>query len=128
VRGAALPAAVVLLTSCGALSPNEELPAGAEPMAAAEAYQDWWSATEACADLTGDYDRVEWFVVPGVRSFQTDVGEKVGLWIKEGGRRQIVIAARISSSGASKSLSAIRCPVNDGLLQLQNRSGNHQHR
>ena len=97
VRGVAFPAAVMLLASCGSLAPDDDLPAGAEPMAAMDAYANWWSATEACAGIDGDLTRVEWYVVPGARSFQTDVGEKVGLWIKSGDRRAIVIAGEFVS-------------------------------
>jgi hypothetical protein len=31
-------------------------------------------------------------VVPGVETFETDAGPKVGMWVKEGGREIIVIA------------------------------------
>lgn len=61
-------------------------------MEAPVTYEAWWEATEACAGLGGSFGRVEWFVVPGVSSFPTEVGEKVGLWVKSGERRQIIIA------------------------------------
>ena len=94
VRGAALPALVALVSSCATLSPGESLPTGAQPVEAPVEYAAWWSATESCSQLSGSYDRVEWYVVPGVSSFPTEVGEKVGLWIRSGSRRQIVIAER----------------------------------
>jgi hypothetical protein len=92
VRGAALPALVALATSCSTTGPVESLPPGAVPMEAPESYLAWWEATESCAGLGGSFGRVEWFVVPGVNSFSTEVGEKVGLWVKRGERRTITIA------------------------------------
>ena len=94
VRGAALPALVAMVSSCSSLSPGEALPTGAQPVEAPVEYAAWWDATESCALLQGSFDRVEWYVVPGVSSFPTEVGEKVGLWIRSGSRRQIVIAER----------------------------------
>ena len=92
VRGAALPALVAMATSCSTLAPAESLPPGAVAMVAPVEYEEWWSATEACAGIEGAFERVEWYAVPGVSSFETDVGEKVGLWIKSGQRRQIIVA------------------------------------
>ena len=92
VRGAAWPAIVALATSCSTTAPGDSLPEGAVPMEAPAAYAEWWQATESCADLGGSFGRVEWFLVPGVSSFPTEVGEKVGLWVKHGERRQIIIA------------------------------------
>lgn len=92
MRGAVLPAFVALATSCSTVSPSDSLPVGAVPMEAPVLYQQWWEATEACAALDGSFERVEWFVVPGASSFPTEAGEKVGLWVKSGERRQIIVA------------------------------------
>ena len=92
VRGGMLPALVALATSCGTTGPEDSLPAGAVAMEAPAHFAEWWGATESCAGLGGSFARVEWFVVPGVSSFPTEVGEKVGLWVKRGERRAIVIA------------------------------------
>lgn len=92
VRGAALPAFVALASSCSTLDPSASLPRGAVPMEAPALYEQWWEATESCAGVGGSFGRVEWFVVPGVSSFETEAGEKVGLWVKTGERRQIVIS------------------------------------
>lgn len=42
-------------------------------------YQEWWAKTEACSGLSGDFDRVEWMVVPG-ESFPCSSGDCVGHW------------------------------------------------
>lgn len=42
-------------------------------------YREWWAKTEACSGLSGDFDRVEWLVVPG-RSFDCKSGQCVGHW------------------------------------------------
>ena len=92
VRGAVLPALVALASSCSTVGPTAALPDGAVPMEPPALYEAWWESTESCAGLDGAFGRVEWYVVPGASSFETDVGEKVGLWVKSGERRQIVIA------------------------------------
>jgi hypothetical protein len=40
-------------------------PAGAVPFTPPAAYQTWWAEIERCAGLSGDFDRVEWYGVPG---------------------------------------------------------------
>ncbi len=42
-------------------------------------YRAWWAKTEACSGLTGNFDRVEWMIVPG-ESFACSSGECVGHW------------------------------------------------
>lgn len=54
-------------------------PAGEQPMAAPTNYRAWWTKTEACSGLTGDFDRVEWLVVPG-RGFSCKSGQCAGHW------------------------------------------------
>jgi hypothetical protein len=39
-------------------------PAGAAPFTPPAAYRAWWSAIAACAGISGDFDRVEWYEVP----------------------------------------------------------------
>jgi hypothetical protein len=53
--------------------------AGEEPMQPPAVYREWWSKTEACSGLTGDFDRVEWLVVPG-HSFSCASGRCAGHW------------------------------------------------
>jgi hypothetical protein len=40
-------------------------PAGAVPFTPPAVYRTWWNAIEACAGLWADFDRVEWYKVPG---------------------------------------------------------------
>jgi len=54
-------------------------PAGDQPMAAPDVYRTWWAKTEACSGLTGDFDRVQWEVVPGA-SFTCSSGHCAGHW------------------------------------------------
>lgn len=88
-----LPALALWLgaASCAGLEPSAP-PDGAVPMTAPSQYSEWYTRTEACADLAGSMGHIDWFVVPGVSTFQTDIGEKVGLWEQVGGRSRITIA------------------------------------
>jgi hypothetical protein len=52
-------------------------------------YREWWSKTEACSGLSGDFDRIEWLVVPG-HSFSCASGHCAGHWQSD---HQIYIAA-----------------------------------
>jgi len=52
-------------------------------------YREWWSQTEACSGLTGDFDSIEWLVVPG-NSFSCSSGRCAGHWQS---RHQIYIAS-----------------------------------
>lgn len=40
-------------------------PAGAIPFTPPAAYRAWWAAMEACAGVSADFDRVEWYEVQG---------------------------------------------------------------
>src|SRR5213083_1977631 len=40
-------------------------PAGAVPLTPPAVYRVWWTEIERCAGLSGDFDRVEWYQVPG---------------------------------------------------------------
>ncbi len=53
--------------------------AGEQPMAAPDVYRLWWDKTEACSGLSGDFDRVEWLVVPG-HGFTCSSGQCAGHW------------------------------------------------
>ena len=41
-------------------------PAGAVPFTPHPVYRVWWEEIERCAGLSGDFDRVEWYEVPGL--------------------------------------------------------------
>ena len=88
-----LAALVLFALSCtpASLGPGE-LPYGAIPFAAPADYRAWWASTEACSGLTGNFDQISWYQVPGARTMQTDIGEKVGLWARRDGHTDITIA------------------------------------
>jgi hypothetical protein len=65
--------ALVYLAGCGFD------PVGEQPMIAPDVYRTWWDKTEACSGLTGDFDRVEWLVVPGP-GFKCSSGQCAGHW------------------------------------------------
>jgi hypothetical protein len=54
-------------------------PVGEAPMDPPAVYREWWAKTEACSGLSGDFDRVEWLVVPG-SSFECSSGQCAGHW------------------------------------------------
>lgn len=85
-------ALLVTLAACEAALGPAELPPAAQLVAPPEAYREWWSRTEACAGRSGDFERVQWYVVPGVQTFATDAGEKVGLWTHSSEGVRIIIA------------------------------------
>ena len=54
-------------------------PAGDVPMKVPTLYRTWWARTEACSGRTGDFDRVQWFVVDGP-GFACPGGTCAGHW------------------------------------------------
>ena len=91
-RLAVLASFGTLILGCAALEPASALPEGAIQMEAPLSYGTWWDKTEGCAELTGRMDRVTWYVVPGVSTFQTESGEKVGFWTKSAEGTRIILA------------------------------------
>ena len=78
-----------LVASCTSLAPHEpSLPTGAVALATPTIYQ----RTQSCSGLSGDFSTVQFYVVPGVDTFPTEAGPKVGLWNREGHTNRIVIA------------------------------------
>ncbi|HEX5004219.1 MAG TPA: hypothetical protein VFV65_02835 [Gemmatimonadales bacterium] len=77
--------------SCTGLEPSAPVD-GAVPMAAPVEYASWYERTEACSQLRGALGQIEWYVVPGVATFETSIGEKVGLWERVGNVSRITIA------------------------------------
>jgi hypothetical protein len=53
--------------------------AGEAPMDAPAMYREWWAKTEACSGLSGDFDQIEWLVVPG-SGFPCSSGQCAGHW------------------------------------------------
>jgi hypothetical protein len=91
-RLAILASAGTLVLGCAALEPTSSLPEGAVQIEAPMSYGAWWFKTEMCAQLTGHMDKVTWYVVPGVSTFQTESGDKVGFWTKSPNGTRIILA------------------------------------
>jgi hypothetical protein len=70
------------------------LPEGAVRMAAPPEYPLWFARTERCSGLQARFDEIQWYVVPGVGTFATQAGPKVGMWEKSSGAAIVVIAGR----------------------------------
>ncbi|MHB1329520.1 MAG: hypothetical protein ACYC2K_15085 [Gemmatimonadales bacterium] len=92
-RRRSLSLVAVLIGGCSSLAPSTpELPVGAVRMVADAEYQAWFARTQQCSGLNGQIDEIQWFVVPGVETFETSAGAKVGMWEKTGGVARITIA------------------------------------
>ncbi len=88
------------LAACeAALGPADPLPPTAQLVATTpDIYREWWSRTEACSGRTGDFTKIEWYIVPNVTTFNTDVGQKVGLWTHSNEGVRIIIAGDYSNN------------------------------
>ena len=89
--GTAIP---VALSACSSLAAPTEiaLPNGAVEIAAPAVYREWHQKTQQCSGLAEDFSTVKFYVVPGVETFSTGDGQKVGQWIRHGNVSQVVIA------------------------------------
>lgn len=74
IRRTLLFAALVLTAGC-----QPEIPTGAARWEPPAVYREWFARTQSCSGLRGDFDRIEWYVVPG-RSFDCASGECAGHW------------------------------------------------
>jgi hypothetical protein len=68
-----LIASALFLAACG-FDPGDD-----SPMSPPAVYREWWAKTAACSGLTGDFDRVQWSVVPG-QGFKCASGTCAGHW------------------------------------------------
>ena len=84
-------AVAVAAAACGT-EPTAVQVEGAQTMAAPERYRSWWSATEQCSGLSGDFSTLEFYQVPGVSTFASPVGTVVGLWNRAGSENRITLA------------------------------------
>lgn len=93
IRSACSTLGIVALSGCAALAPSQAvLPDGAVPVPAPAIYREWFERTEACSGRTGNLAAVQFYVVPGVETFETRDGPQVGVWIGQGVSHRIVIA------------------------------------
>src|SRR5262250_1798740 len=70
----ALGLVVLAGTGCSSFEPT-----GDHAMAAPSQYRAWFAKTQACSGLTGDFDRIKWYVVDG-QDFDCPSGRCVGRW------------------------------------------------
>ena len=91
-RLAILASTASLVLGCSVLDPVSELPEGAISFTPPASYAEWWTSTEACAELSASMDAVTWYVVPGVATFPTESGDKVGYWSKSREGTRIIVA------------------------------------
>jgi hypothetical protein len=54
-------------------------PTGDRPFDPPPVYREWWTKTEACSGLSGNFDRVRWVLIEG-RSFSCSSGQCAGHW------------------------------------------------
>lgn len=75
-------AASMLSTAAVRLADSEPRPLdGAIRYSPTLEYHDWYEKTAQCAQLPNlDYYKIEWYVIPDVVTFPTDIGDKVALW------------------------------------------------
>jgi hypothetical protein len=80
-------------SACATLGPSEaSLPLGSVQIAAPPVYAEWAQRTRSCSGMERSLSTVQFYVVPGVQTFPTKDGAKVGLWSREGKTDRIVIA------------------------------------
>ena len=85
----------VITAACASLAPSgNALPPGAVLMATPAVYLEWHAKTEQCSGRTGSFGTLEFYVVPGVETFPTSDGLKVGEWITAGSSSRIVVAGK----------------------------------
>lgn len=94
-----LAIAPVWFVACrGVTEPGAVLPERAERFAAPAAYRNWWSVTQQCSGLTGDFDAVTFYRVPGSSAFVLPTGGQAnGAWYSNG--NIIVVAGDSAYSG-----------------------------
>jgi hypothetical protein len=84
---------LVAVGACSGTGPSAAvLPEGARPLAVKAAYAEWYGRTEACAARTGNFSKIRFFEVPGVRTFTSEFGETVALWRKVGDEQYIIVS------------------------------------
>lgn len=83
-----------MLAACDVVGPTAPLPDDAVAFAAPAQFKAWWALTESCAGRRSNLEAITWFIVPGVSTFMTPQGAKVGRWSRGSSGTQIVVAGR----------------------------------
>jgi hypothetical protein len=71
--------AFLALTTCAFLF-GPDLPDGSEHFTPPEAYREIWAEAQKCTEREGDFDRLQWYIVPG-HDFPCPSGRCIGEWI-----------------------------------------------
>ncbi len=74
-----------------------KLPAGAVSITAPRAYRFWWSLTETCAGVRGDFSAVRWYVLPDAAAFEVNGKAYQSFWWAA--TNQIVVVERDKLAG-----------------------------
>lgn len=73
-RALLVAACTAALAGCSSFTPTNDT-----PYTPPAEYRKWFDETQACSGLTGDFDRIKWFVVDGTE-FDCPSGKCVGRW------------------------------------------------
>jgi hypothetical protein len=74
-----IAALLVLVTATCAWLTGPNLPENTQGYVPPAAYREIWKEAEACSGFTGDFDRVQWYIVPG-HDFKCPSGRCIGEW------------------------------------------------
>ena len=89
----------LICVACACSNPIEaRLPVGAVQFDPSAPYGLWWTVTESCSGITGDFDQIRWYVVPGTSRIDVNGHLYSGFWLSRSNR--IVLAAKAVSRGA----------------------------
>jgi len=83
---------LALIGGCTPTEPTSPLPSNAVAIDPPLEYAVWFERTERCAGLSGRITSIQFLVVPGVDTFPTDQGPKVGMWTRRGDHHTIIVA------------------------------------
>src|SRR5688572_7718188 len=95
MRVASLLLTLPVVVACADLL-GPRIPTAAVRIDPLPVYTEWWRMTEQCSGRTGDFRRIEWYVMPGVSGFSRGGLKDVQGMILD---NRIVIAERSLKSG-----------------------------
>jgi hypothetical protein len=72
-------ALLLLVSATCAWLTGPNLPENTQGYVPPAAYREIWKEAEACSGFTGDFDRVQWYIVPG-HDFKCPSGRCIGEW------------------------------------------------
>ena len=83
---------LTVVAGCTPTEPSSTLPEGAIEIDPPLEYAVWFERTERCASLSGRITAIQFYIIPGVDTFETDQGQKVGMWSRRGDHHTIIVA------------------------------------